>query len=248
MPRALVTGSNKGVGLGLCQVLAERGDDVLAACRSSSPELEALGVTVLEGVDLAEPSSGDRLREAVGDGPIDLVAANAGSNLAFHNERPEDFDLELFQVDLAVNLVGAARTVLSALPNMAAGSRVMLVSSGASRPGLNVPGSFGYKITKAALNQYGRLLATELAPRGIVVAIVTPGPTNSDLNWRYYNEGISKQLPSELRSPAESARRMIELTEAVTLETSGTFWDHAGNVLLRPDGTPPRSGTAEAGR
>ena len=239
MARALVTGSNRGIGLALCQLLAERGDEVLAACRSPSPELEALGVTVVEGVDLAEAASGDRLREAIGEGPIDLMAGLGASNLAFHNERPEDLDLDRFQIDLVVNVVGAARTVLSALPNMTAGSRIMLVSSGAGMPGLDAIGSFGYKITKAALIQYGRWLAVDLAPRGIIVAIVTPGPTNTGMMWQYYNEGISKTLPSDLTSPIESARAMLELTEAAPLETSGTFWSSRGDVLLGPDGLPP---------
>jgi NAD(P)-dependent dehydrogenase (short-subunit alcohol dehydrogenase family) len=237
--RALVTGSNKGVGLGLCQVLAERGYEVLAACRRTSPELDAIGITVVEGIDLAEPASGARLRDTIDELPIDLVAANAASNLAFHNERPEDFDLDLFQVDLIVNVVGTARTVLSVLPNMTAGSRILLVSSGAAKPGLNVPGSFGYKITKAALNQYGRLLAAELAPRGIVIAIVTPGPTNTDLNRRYYDEGLLTRNPSDMRSPAESARLMLDVAEAATLQTSGAFWSDSGEVLVGPDGVPP---------
>ena len=42
--RALITGSNRGIGLALYDVLAERGDDMLAACRRCSPELDAVDV------------------------------------------------------------------------------------------------------------------------------------------------------------------------------------------------------------
>src|SRR5205814_215492 len=70
--RALVTGASRGLGLALCRVLAERGDEVLAACRQATPELAQLGVTSIEGIDVAEDGSIRRLGDAVGVGPIEL--------------------------------------------------------------------------------------------------------------------------------------------------------------------------------
>jgi NAD(P)-dependent dehydrogenase (short-subunit alcohol dehydrogenase family) len=239
MARALVTGSNRGIGLALCAALAERGDEVLAACRHSSPALDALAVTVVDGVDVAAASASERLRQAIAGGPIDLVIANAARNLSFDIDRPDDLDLELFEGDVLVNVVGAVRTVVAALPSMRAGSRIALVSSGASAPGPSAAGSFGYKVTKAAVNQFGRSLARELAARGIVVAIVNPGPTRTDLLQMSFAAGRTAFDPAGAPSPGESAARLLGTIDAAPLESSGTFWNHTGGIYVGPDGLPP---------
>jgi NAD(P)-dependent dehydrogenase (short-subunit alcohol dehydrogenase family) len=237
--RALVTGSNRGIGLALCGLLAERGYEVLAACRRSSAELDALEVTVVESVDVGESAAADRIRNAIGDGTVDLVVANAAQNRSFDIDCPDDLDLDLFEEDVRVNVVGAMRTVLVALPSMRPGSRILLVSSGVVAPGTSVPGSFGYKVTKAALNQFGRALAQELRDREIVVATVTPGPTNTAMLRASHAAGRTKFNPADAPEPSESARRMFDILEAATLETSGSFWNFTGDAYLGPDGLPP---------
>src|SRR5689334_21725615 len=78
--RVLVTGANKGIGLGICSAYAERGDSVVAACRSTSPELDALGVEVVEGIELTDGSAVARLADVVADGGLDVVVCNAAVN------------------------------------------------------------------------------------------------------------------------------------------------------------------------
>ena len=58
MATVLVTGSNRGIGLALCRAFKERGDEVIATCRRSSPELEALGAEVITGVDVTSDRGG----------------------------------------------------------------------------------------------------------------------------------------------------------------------------------------------
>lgn len=239
MARALVSGSNRGIGLALCSLLVERGDTVLAACRASSPELDSLGVKVVDGVDVAEPAAADRLRDALGSDALDLVVANAGRNRAFDIDRADDLDLDLFEGDLRVNVVGAVRTVIAALPNMREGSSVLLVSSGISAPGPHIPGSLAYKVTKGALNHFGRSLAGELRPRGIVVAIASPGPTNTAMLRASYEAGRTRFDPGDAPEARESAQRLLAAVAGATLENSGSFWAHNGELYLGPDGAPP---------
>ena len=237
MARALVTGGNKGLGLGLCRALAEDGWEVIATCRSSSPELDAVSVRVVDGVDVTDPGSAERLREAVGSDALDLVAANAGVNLSFDVDRIDELDLALVEQELLVNGVGAARTVLALLPNLSRGSRVLLVSSGITRAGRPGAGNVGYTMSKAALNSFGRALAHDLRERGIVVAIVTPGLTDTDI-IRRVNAARRNPLPAGTasRDPLDSARNVLRIVERATLESSGTFWGPEGETIFTADG------------
>ena len=69
---ALITGASKGLGLGLCTVLAQRGDAVFAACRKATPELAALKVRVIDGVEVTSDAVIQTLREGIGKEAIDL--------------------------------------------------------------------------------------------------------------------------------------------------------------------------------
>jgi len=237
--RALVTGANKGIGLGLCHELAAGGWDVIATCRQSSQELDALGVQALDGLDVTVASSVSAIRDAIGGEPLDLVVANAGVNLSFDVDRIDDLDLVLVEEELRVNTVGAARTVLAALPSLGRGAKVLLVSSGVVGPGRQNAGNVGYTMSKSALNSFGRSLADQVRERGIVVVIASPGNTETDITRRVQAAGRSPLPPgTKSRDPFDSARNVLGIVERATLEDSGAFWGPDGAVLLTVDGVP----------
>ena len=65
MATVFITGANKGIGLELAKQLHARGDTIHATCRSSSPELDALGAHVHSGVDVREPEAHLKLQQAL---------------------------------------------------------------------------------------------------------------------------------------------------------------------------------------
>ena len=78
MSTILVTGANRGIGLEFCRQLKSRGDEVIAACRSSSPDLDQLDIEVIEGVDVGDPESVAQLASRLTGRRIDMLINNAG--------------------------------------------------------------------------------------------------------------------------------------------------------------------------
>lgn len=218
MATALVTGSNRGIGLELCRQLAARGDEVIATCRTTSPELEALGVRIEANVDVADETGVRALAERLDVPRIDLLVLNAGIgqvDLIF------DFRVEQVRKQLEVNALGPVMMTALLLDRLAAGSKIAIITSRMGSIADNdAGGMYGYRMSKAAVNAAGRSLALDLAPRGVAVALLHPGFVATAIN--HFAGSLT---------PEQSVTGMLARIDALTLETSGSFWDYRGNVL-----------------
>jgi NAD(P)-dependent dehydrogenase (short-subunit alcohol dehydrogenase family) len=227
--RALVTGASRGLGLGLCAAYRERGDRVIAVCRRSTPSLDALGAVVVEGVDLARDDAEDRLSWALGPEPVDVVIANAAVGGAL-NAGLDDADPAAIAQAFQVNALGPLRTIRAALPNLRSGARIALIttdaaplSGRAARPGL-----YGYRMSKAALNALGLLLAGELRPRGISVVLLSPGAVDTEMLRAAHRAGRTPRHPESAAAPLEVARDLVARVDELDLSTSGAWLDRSG--------------------
>ena len=73
----VVTGGNTGLGLELCRQLHTRGCQVFATCRTSSPDLDALGIAkIITGIDVTDAGAGDALAAALAGVAVDAVINN----------------------------------------------------------------------------------------------------------------------------------------------------------------------------
>lgn len=175
----LVTGGNRGIGLELCRQLQARGDTVIATCRATSLELDAVGCRVVEGVDVADPDVGGRLVEGLGDTALDVVVNSAGILLY---DGAESFDEDAIRAQFEINTLGQLRVTAAVLPRLERGAKLAFVSSKAGSIGDGPSGGIhGYRISKAALNMAVVNLAHELAPRGIGVVVLHPGFVKTDM-------------------------------------------------------------------
>jgi NAD(P)-dependent dehydrogenase (short-subunit alcohol dehydrogenase family) len=218
MPTSLITGANRGIGLALCRELSARGQRVIAACRTTSPELEKLGVEVQSGVDVRTPATLDALAQRLAGTPVDWLIANAG---VLRYEGLDDLNIETVKEQLEINALGTLLTVKALRPNLKRGSKIGLVTSRMGSIGDNTSGGYyGYRMSKAALNAAGMSLAHDLRPSGIAVAILHPGYVRTDMT------AGSGQVES-----SESARMLIERMTALSLDTTGTFWHANGQQL-----------------
>ncbi|HET9953814.1 MAG TPA: SDR family oxidoreductase [Polyangiaceae bacterium] len=218
MTISVVTGANRGIGLEFCRQLKARGHSVLAACRKSSPELEALGVEIQSGVDVAREEGVKRLAQAVGTRELTLLVNNAG---ILDQDSIGRLDYGSIRAQFEVNALGPLRVTEALLPRLVSGAKVALITSRMGSIGDNSSGNYyGYRMSKAALNMAGVSLAHDLRSRGIAVAILHPGFVRTEMT------GSSGGL-----EPEESVRGLLARLDALTLSTSGTFWHMNGEHL-----------------
>ena len=219
MSTVLVTGANRGIGLEYCRQLQQRGDQVIAVCRQSSPELDVIDVEIESGVDLINEANRANLVRRLTGRSLDTVILNAGLLVSMGLD---DLDPEAIRRQFEVNALAPLLLARSLVPLMPWGSRLALMTSRMGSIDDNSSGgSYGYRMSKVALNIAGKSLAVDLKPDGIAVAILHPGLVRTRM-IQFNPRGVS---------PEESVRGLLTRIDGLTLDNSGTFWHANGDVL-----------------
>jgi NAD(P)-dependent dehydrogenase (short-subunit alcohol dehydrogenase family) len=241
---ALVTGGNRGLGLGFATGVAKAGADVVIWGRRADNNEEAAaglrkhGVRVLaQPVDVAdEQQVGSALSEALGEvGKIDCVFANAGISTrapSFHG-----MSSEMWHELLAVNLHGAFYTLRAAVGHMVeraeagdpGGSVVvcgsLLVFSG-------VPRLQHYGAAKGALVSVTRSIAVEYGRHGIRANMIAPGWFESGLGGRDPDVVALRDEQIRLRNPIPRAGTPADLEGIAVYLMSDASSYHTGDVIV----------------
>jgi len=219
MAAYLVTGANRGIGYEYCRQLQARGETVIAVCRTISEELKQLGVQVEAEIDITSDASVADLRNHLGGTAIDVLINNAG---ILQRVTLENLDFDSIRQQFEVNALGALRVTHALLPNLKAGSKIVLMTSRMGSIADNTSGSsYGYRMSKVALSMAGKSLAHDLKPRGVAVAILHPGLVQTRMT-NFTSGGIT---------PEESVQGLLARIDELTLENTGSFWHANGEVL-----------------
>lgn len=219
MATVLVTGANRGIGLEYCRQLSVRGDDVIAVCREAGPELESLGIRIEAGIELTDSLAIDELMSRLLHQSLDGAILNAG---ILHSTGLNDLDADAIRQQFEVNALAPLRLASVLTRHLSSGSWIALMTSRMGSIADNTSGgSYGYRMSKAALNMAGQSLAVDLKPKGIAVAILHPGLVATRM-INFNPNGIS---------PQQSVEGLLKRIDALTLETSGSFWHANGEEL-----------------
>ncbi len=175
---ALVTGGNRGIGLACARALADAGHRVAVTHQSTPPPADeglfpvACDVTDADSVEAAFTAVEDEL------GNVEILVGAAGMTRDTLLLMMKEDD---FSAVLDANLTGAFRVAKRAAKRMvrARWGRIVLLGSVVGQIGS--AGQVNYAASKAGLVGFGRSLARELAPRGITVNVVSPGPIETDM-------------------------------------------------------------------
>lgn len=218
----VITGASSGIGKSMAEhFLAEGANVVLFARRKAELEqfaahapqrVLAVAGDVTRAADIARLVSETVARF----GKVDVVIPNAGIARAVPFA---DASEEAVAQQFGVNFGGALQTVRAFLPHIAGGGAVIFVTTFLTQVGF--PGLAIYSASKAALKSLSQTLAAELAPRGIRVNSVAPGPIDTPI-WGTVGlapeqlaavgqQITSRLLPGKFGAPEEIARTALFL-------------------------------------
>lgn len=220
MPQILITGASRGIGLALSGEYARRGWSVLAACRrpEAAEGLAALNKTYPQiksvRIDVEDHASIDALAQELAGEAIDVLCANAG--IGGRGAALGAIDYAHWRKVMEVNLYGAMKTAEAFLPHVerSDAKKIIAVSSSLGSIGATRGGNYPYRSSKAALNMAFRSMAIDLKPRGVTVALLSPGIVDTD----FMRGARVEKIP-----PQQSAEGLADVIGALTLDQSGSF-------------------------
>ncbi len=184
---AVVTGGNRGIGLGIVWGLAEAGARVVVAARNEEKSRQVVqkiqeegGEALAVSVDVGDESSVEALMQSTVDhfGRLDILVNNAGMNI---RKTPEKLTLPEWSEVLQVNLTGTFLGSRAAYPAMKSAGSGKIINIGSMMSIFGAPFSPVYGASKGGVVQLTKSLATAWAMDGIQVNAILPGFIDTDL-------------------------------------------------------------------
>ena len=217
-PVVLITGANRGIGLALCKEYLSKGAKVIAVCRQASQELEQLDVEIIQSVDVSTEAGISNLSSNLNDRHIDILINNAG---ILRSQSFNNLDFEQMLEQFQVNTLGPIRVVDALRNNISSGSKIAMITSRMGSIDDNTSGgSYGYRMSKCALNAAGKSLSIDLKQKGIAVALLHPGYVQTEM------VNFGGDIAAEV-----SASRLVQRIEELNLDNTGSFWHSNGELL-----------------
>jgi NAD(P)-dependent dehydrogenase (short-subunit alcohol dehydrogenase family) len=189
---ALVTGGGRGIGRAIARALARQGAAVGVTARTAAELDEVVGAIRGEGgralaiaADLTRPEAPAAVLARMAElGPVDVLVNNAGIGSSADPRPLTEYDDAFWDLTLNLNLTAPYRLCKAVLPSMRQrrwGRIINIASINSKMPSLHAA---AYTASKHGLVGLTKVLALELAPEGITVNAICPGPVHTVMNDR----------------------------------------------------------------
>ncbi len=230
----LITGSNRGIGLELARNYTQRGWHVIGTARrpEAADDLKAIAADhpnlQIEQLDVLDHDMIDSLADKLSDVPIDVLLNNAAILGEPNDQNFGSLDYDLFARVMATNVFGPLKMSEAFVDHVERSNQKKIVAITSGQGSITTLRSSGiviYNTSKAALNMSMRSTSMALKPRGITVALISPGAVNTDMmNLALDRAGV--RFP--LLKPEDSARMVIDMIDNYGIDMSGSFMSHEG--------------------
>ncbi len=229
--KVLITAASRGIGLAVAQTFADAGCDIALCARGDAgletarKDLEARGAKVFtRAVDV---SDAEALKSFVADAAADLGGLDVFVSNASGGSGPGE---EAWKAGFEVDVMSGVRGVEASLPFLSEsdGGAIVFISSTAALEYLGIPQ--GYNAMKAAVIAHACDLSQALAPRGIRVNVVSPGPIYFEGgNWemikqampKIYEGALAQCAIGRMGTPEEVARTVVFLASPAASLVTG---------------------------
>lgn len=217
MKTVVITGTSRGIGLVTAERFLKEGWRVIGTYLNTLPSIQSENFTAVH----MDQSSSESISHAVAEirnvAPrIDALVNNAGIILDAHDSA---VDLQKIRKTFEVDLFGLIDFTQQLLQIMSESSHIINVDStyGAFSFPIDDESSTGYRLAKATLNMWTRILAFQLKSQKIIVSSIDPGWVKTDMG---YDAATETERPD--REPEEAAADIYQLVAKVV--ESGYFW------------------------
>ena len=228
MINVLITGANRGLGLGFVKKYLEKNVHVLCTTRDISGSKELLkckerypnNIEIFE-LDLLKENGAKTLANQLNGMPIDILINNAG--VGSSNQQFEAVSSKPWLEVLKVNLIAPLIITQSLIKNVKKSSvkKINFLSSQLGSIEDNTSGGmYIYRSSKTGLNQVVKSLSVDLKPKGITVVAIHPGWVKTDMGG-----------PNAPVSIDESVEGMIRVIETTGIKDTGKFLNYDGREL-----------------
>ena len=218
---ALVTGGGRGIGRRVALELAQAGASVAVAARSAGEVEETAaeaGGLALE-CDVSDRASVEAAvaRVEAELGPVDLLVANAGTNL--EEERAWELEPADWWRVFEVNVLGVYLCCRAVIPGMIERGRGRIVNVASGSAYLPGGTATAYSASKAAVHRFSETLAGQLEPYGIPVFSISPGLVQTAMT-----SGFPADAPW---TPPELAPKLVRALASGRLDALSGRYLHA---------------------
>ena len=228
MINVLITGANRGLGLGFVKKYLEKNANVLCTTRDISGSKELLeckkrypnNIEIFE-LDLLKENGTETLANQLNGMPIDILINNAG--VGSSNQHFEAVSSKPWLEVLKVNLIAPLIITQSLIENVKKSSskKIYFLSSQLGSIGDNTSGGmYIYRSSKTGLNQVVKSLSVDLKPKGITVVSLHPGWVKTDMGGPNAPVSIDKSIEG-----------MIKVIDRTDIKDTGRFLNYDGTEL-----------------
>jgi NAD(P)-dependent dehydrogenase (short-subunit alcohol dehydrogenase family) len=225
MSTILITGANRGLGLEFTRQYGRDNWKVIATCRNpeAAEELHQIdGDINIYPLDVNDFMAIEETAELLKAEKIDILLNNAGV-LGSRKMGFGETQFDNWSEILRINTLAPLKMVESFLNQIVSSEKKIIVSISSLLGSISANNSgthYAYRSSKAALNAVNKSLSVDLADKGVVSVVVSPGWVRTDMGG-----------PAAAVEPVDSVSGIRKVIDELTQEDTGKFFNFAGEPL-----------------